>query len=82
MSCKKLNIVGANNDGSKLYCIFKLNKKTVLRGFYDFNIQGFIITKFHKKNFNQNTSINKVVNALKKELNLEYDWKLFDNNDK
>jgi hypothetical protein len=72
----KFILVGDNKNGTRIFCKLQCNNRNVLRGFYDFDIEKFIITKYIYDNFPQNVTKNKVKKELKKILLLNYDWTL------
>ena len=41
----------ANKNGTKIYCRLAYNKKTLIKGYYDFNKEKFFIIEYVKKNF-------------------------------
>lgn len=72
----KLFVFAANHNGSKIFCRFTLNKKTLIKGYYDFDKEKFIITDYSNKNIPKNMGKQKIKKELEKILNLDYDWKL------
>ena len=72
----KFSTIGSNHDGDRIFCKLSCGKHNVLRGFYDFNLEKFIITKYLYDNFPQGLSKNKVRKALKEILTIDYDWEL------
>ena len=72
----KLFAFASNEDGSKIFCRLAYKKKTMLKGFYDFDKEKFFITDYVKQNFQQGIGKNTVQNKFKELLWLEYDWKL------
>lgn len=65
----------ANKNGTKIFCRLICDKKNVLKGFYDYNKEQFIITKYIEENFTKDITRNKVKKALKENL-IDYDWNL------
>jgi hypothetical protein len=51
-------------------------KKTVAKGFYDFDKDKFFVTNYLKQNFPQGIGRNSIKKYLKVILNLDYDWEL------
>ena len=47
----KLITFASNKDGSKIFCRLAMNKKTLIKGFYDFNKDNFFITEYVKTRF-------------------------------
>ena len=72
----KLNTIGNNESGSRIFCKLSCEKRNVLKGFYDFDLEKFIITKYMHDNFPQGLSKNKIRKILKEILLNEYDWEL------
>lgn len=72
----KLNTIGNNESGSRIFCKLSCEKRNVIRGFYDFDLEKFIITKYMYDNFPQGLSKNKIRKILKEILLNEYDWEL------
>lgn len=72
----KLIPFASNKDGTKIYCRLALNKKTLIKGHYDFNKEQFFITEYVKKNFIQGIGKNTAKNKLKELLEQDYDWNL------
>ena len=71
----KFATIGANEDGTKIFCKMAIDKRNVLRGFYDFNLEKFIIIKYFYTKFPKGMSKKMVKKELKNEL-LNYDWEL------
>ena len=76
MSSKSIQIVGNSEDGDRIFCTYKLNGFTVVRGMYDFNKEKFVILNFYKSKVPEDSTILKVLLSLKEKLNAEYDWEL------
>lgn len=75
--CKfKFFTFSANEDGTKIYCRLALNRKTLIKGYYDFNKDKFIITQYVKKNFCKGIGKNTARKKLKEILLTDYDWTL------
>ena len=72
----KLITFASNKDGTKIYCRLALNKKTLIKGYYDFNKEKFFITDYVKNNFIQGIGKNTAKKKLKELLELDYDWEL------
>ena len=72
----KLITFASNKDGTKIYCRLALNKKTLIKGYYDFNKEKFFITDYVKKNFINGIGKNTAKNKLKALLEIDYDWNL------
>jgi hypothetical protein len=72
----KLITFASNEDGTKIYCRLALNKKTLIKGYYDFNKEQFIITDYVKQNFIQGIGKNTAKKKLKELLEQDYDWNL------
>lgn len=66
----------ANKDGSKIFCRLAYNKKTVLKGHYDFDKSKFIITDYVKSNFEKGVGKNTIKKKLQEILSEDYDWEL------
>jgi hypothetical protein len=69
-------MVGSSEDGDRIYCTYKLNGFTVVRGMYDFNKEKFVILNFYKSKVPEDSTILKVLLSLKEKLDAEYDWEL------
>ena len=74
----KLITFASNKDGSKIFCRLAMNKKTLIKGFYDFNKDNFFITEYVKKNFINGIGKNTAKKILKEILEVDYDWTLED----
>ena len=72
----KFSTIGANENGSKIFCKLALDKHNLLRGYYDFDKEKFIVIKYLYHNFPQGVTKNEIKKALKKMLLLNYDWEL------
>jgi len=73
----KLITFASNKKGTKVFCRFAFNKKTLIKGYYDFNKELFFITEYNKKNFIINEiGKNTAKTLLKQILQIEYDWTL------
>jgi hypothetical protein len=72
----KFNTIGANENGTRIYCKLSCDKHNVLKGFYDFDLEKFVITKYLYANFPQGITKNKVRKELKEILIIDYDWNL------
>lgn len=72
----KFNTIGSNKSGSKIFCKLSCDKHNVLRGFYDFDLERFIIIKYMYDNFPKGVSKNKIKKALKDILIIDYNWNL------
>lgn len=72
----KFSTIGSNHDGDRIFCKLSCDKHNVLRGFYDFGLEKFIITKYLYDNFPQELSKNKVRKTLKEILTVDYNWEL------
>ena len=51
-------------------------KKTMVKGFYDFDKEKFFVTKYVKSNFVQGIGKNIVKKNLIELLNIDYDWNM------
>jgi len=65
-----------NKDGTKIFCRFTLDKKTLIKGFYDFNRERFYITDYVKKNFTKGIGRDTAREKLKEILLVDYDWEI------
>jgi hypothetical protein len=72
----KFSTIGSNESGTRIFCKLSYDKHNVLRGFYDFNLEKFIIIKYMYDNFPQGLTKNKIRKNLKEILMNEYDWEL------
>ena len=46
----RINVVGNNNSGTLLFCIFKADKKTLARGVFNFDTERFSVISWNKTN--------------------------------
>lgn len=72
----KLFAFASNSNGNKIFCRLAYNKKTISKGYYDFDKEKYFITDYNKKNFPQNMGKNKIKEILNELLKTEYDWEL------
>ena len=75
MSKFKFGLIGTNNNGTKIFARLTYDKHTLLRGFYDFDKEKFIIMKYLDDNFPQGITRTKAKKELKENL-MDYDWNL------
>lgn len=68
--------IGSNESGSRIFCKLSCENHNVLRGFYDFGLEKFIIMKYLYDNFPQGLTKIQVRKALKEILRTDYDWEL------
>lgn len=66
----------SNKDGSKIFCRLAYKKKTVVKGFYDFDKGKFVITDYVKSNFEKGVRRNTVKKKLEEILLEDYDWEI------
>ena len=76
MSNYKVFTFATNPSGSKIFCRMAYHKKTVAKGFYDFDREKFFITSYLKQNFPQGVGRNSIKKYFKVILLLDYDWEL------
>ncbi len=85
------SMIGANKDGSRIFCRLKRKNynraqprfayKAVIEGYYDFDLEKFVITKEHPKLYEHQYadervySREEIIEVLKEELS-EFDWEL------
>ena len=85
------SMIGANKDGSRIFCRLKRRNynraqprfayKAVIEGYYDFDLEKFVITKEHPKLYEHQYADEKIysreelIEVLKEELS-EFDWEL------
>ena len=72
----KFNTIGSNKNGNRIFCKFSCDKHNILKGFYDFNTEKFVIIKYLYDNFLEGLTKNKVRKTLKEILKIDYDWEL------
>lgn len=72
----KFSTIGSNESGTRIFCKLSYDKHNVLRGFYDFDLEKFIIIKYMYDNFPQGLTKNKIRKNLKEILTTDYDWEL------
>ena len=68
--------IGSNESGSRIFCKLSCENHNVIRGFYDFDLEKFIIMKYLYDNFLQGLTKNQVRKTLKEILRTDYDWEL------
>jgi len=73
---EKLNLVASSEDGNKIYCLYKIDKKIIARGFYDFNRDTFVVTEFYKNKLEPEQTIKSIITSLKEFLLINFDWEL------
>lgn len=78
----KVIAFAANKDGSKIFCRLSMDKKTLIKGFYDFDKDSFFITNYVKKNFSNGIGKNTAKKILKELLEIDYDWTLANTTDR
>ena len=66
----------SNHDGSKIFCRLACNKKTMAKGYYDFDKEKFFVTNYVKKNFKRGIGKKTINKNLKEILNIDYDWEM------
>jgi hypothetical protein len=69
-------MIGNSEDGDRIFCAYKINGLTVVRGMYDFNKGKFIVLNFYKSKVPEDSTPLKILMNLKDELNVDYDWEL------
>lgn len=72
----KLFAFASNEDGSKVFCRLAYKKKTMAKGFYDFDKEKFFVTNYVKSNFVRGIGKNTVKKKLIELLRLDYDWEM------
>lgn len=72
----KVFAFASNKDGTKIFCRLALNKKTLIKGYYDFNKEKFYITQYLKNNFINGINKKIAYNKLKEILEQDFDWEL------
>ena len=72
----KVFAFASNKDGTKIFCRLALNKKTLIKGYYDFNKEKFYITQYVKENFIDGIGKNTARKKLKEILEQDYDWEM------
>jgi len=73
----KLCLVGASEDGNRIFCMYKYDGNTLVRGFYDFLRETFTILNFNPNYLNDLTA-EEVLRKLAKTLLEDYDWEFND----
>ena len=74
----KISMVGASEDGDKIYCLYREGTDVLLRGFYDFEKESFFICEFYTKKLKPEQTPKSVIMSLKEILDIDYDWELKD----
>ena len=72
----KLFAFASNKDGSKIFCRLAYKKKTIAKGFYDFDKEKFFVTSYVKSNYVRGIGKNTVNKKLIEILRLDYDWEM------
>jgi len=72
----KVITFASNKDGTKIFSRLTANKKTLIKGYYDFKKEQFIITDYVKQNFIQGIGKNTAKKKLQELLQQDYDWNL------
>lgn len=72
----KFNTVGSNKNGTKIFCKLYCNNNNVVKGYYDFNIDKFIIMKYLYDKLPKGITKNQIKKELKEILKVNYDWEL------
>ena len=73
----KFNTIATNKNGTLIFCKLKTNdNKIILKGYQNFNINKFIVTKYYYNNFPINYNKTKIKTILKNILLTDYDWNL------
>ena len=72
----KLFAFASNKDGSKIFCRLAYKKKTMAKGFYDFDKEKFFVTSYVKSNFVRGIGKNTIKKELIELLRLDYDWEM------
>ena len=71
----RINVVGSNNSGTLLFCIFKADKETLARCVFSFDTERFSVIAWSKRNLKKKgISKNKALEILRDELLCQYDW--------
>ena len=65
--------VGTTKNGDKIFCTYKHNHSIIIRGFYDFNKETFIITKYKPI---KNTNPEIIIKQFNEQLIENYDWNI------
>ena len=72
----KLILVAANKNGNRIFAKLLINNKNIIKGYYDFKLEKFFITKYIKHNFPKNITKQNAKQILKELLKINHDWKL------
>lgn len=72
----KIAMVAASEDGDRIYCLYKQNGESLVKGFYDFDKHTFIVTEFYTKKMQQDQTPRSIILALKELLRIDFDWEL------
>lgn len=71
-----LKLIGANDDGSRIFAVMTYLGKRLVKGFYDFDKERFIVLEYYKKNFPIGIGKSKARNILKELLMIQHDWEM------
>lgn len=74
----KLSLIGASDDGDRIFCMFKSNGKSLVRGMYDFSRETFVALNFQPINLQEGQTPEMVFNELSKTLMEDFDWEFKD----
>ena len=78
MGANKIHTIATSDDGDKIYCLYKEESDTLVKGFYDFTKERFIVTEFYTKKLKDGQTPREVIMNMKQILDIDCDWELKD----
>ena len=76
MGSKNIQFLADSDNGNKIFCVFKVDKIPMVKGFYDFTTEQFTVTHFNTHKMPEGETPLKILTAFKEELFIELDWEL------
>ncbi len=76
MGINKISTIAASEDGDRIYCLYKEGSETMAKGFYDFNMETFILTGFNTNKLREGETPREAIMNLKQTLDVDMDWTL------
>ena len=74
----KICTVATSDDGDRIYCLYKRDRETLAKGFYDFNKHTFIITEFYTRKLKPEETVEEIIGSMRQTLDYDFDWTLED----
>jgi hypothetical protein len=76
MGSKNIQFLADSDNGNKIFCLYKVDKIPMVKGFYDFTTEQFTVTHFNNHRIPEGQTPLKILTAFKEELFIELDWEL------